>query len=42
MANVHHDGYVGHVKEIVNRVGKVESVEEINKWLGLAANHRLK
>ena len=25
-------------KEIVARVGKVESVEEINKWLGLAMN----
>ena len=25
-------------KEIVNRVGKVNSVEEINKWLGLAIN----
>lgn len=25
-------------KEIVNRVGKVNSVEEINKWLGLAMN----
>ena len=25
-------------KEIVNRVGKVKSVEEINKWLGLAMN----
>jgi hypothetical protein len=25
-------------KEIVNRVGKVNSVDEINKWLGLAMN----
>jgi hypothetical protein len=25
-------------KEIVNRVGKVNSVEDINKWLGLAMN----
>jgi len=25
-------------KEIINRVGKVKSVEEINKWLGLAMN----
>jgi len=25
-------------KDIVNRVGEVESVEEINKWLGLAIN----
>ena len=25
-------------KEIVNRVGKVNSVEDINKWLGLAIN----
>jgi hypothetical protein len=25
-------------KEIINRVGKVKSVEEINKWLGLAIN----
>ena len=25
-------------KEIVNRVGKVKSVEDINKWLGLAMN----
>ena len=26
------------IKEIVNRVGKVESVEDINKWMGLAMN----
>jgi len=25
-------------KEIVDRVGEVNSVEEINKWLGLAMN----
>jgi hypothetical protein len=25
-------------KNIVDRVGEVESVEEINKWLGLAMN----
>ena len=25
-------------KEIVNRVGKVKSNDEINKWLGLAMN----
>jgi hypothetical protein len=25
-------------KEIVNRVGKVNSIEELNKWLGLAMN----
>ena len=25
-------------KEIVNRIGKANSVEEINKWLGLAMN----
>jgi len=25
-------------KEIVNRVGKVDSVDEVNKWLGLAMN----
>ena len=26
------------IKEIVNRVGGVNSVDEINKWLGLAMN----
>ncbi len=25
-------------KEIINRVGEVDSVEELNKWLGLAMN----
>jgi hypothetical protein len=25
-------------KEIVSRLGEIESVDEINKWLGLAMN----
>ena len=25
-------------KEIVNRLGNVDSIEELNKWLGLAMN----
>jgi hypothetical protein len=38
LSNMHSNQINDYSKEIVNLVGKVNSVEELNKWLGLAMN----